>query len=720
MKRILNCLFALALSFSHAHPALAATAAEAKASDTPARISTLPLSEVILYSSGIGYFERNGEVEGHAKVDLRFKVDDINDLLKSMVVQDLDGGHVSTVTYGSRDPINKTLKSFGIDLTDNPTLGQLLDQIRGEAVEVMRPGPLAGTILGVEKKIQPAGENKTVEVEFLNLLTTDGLQSVPLSQVQRIKLNNDRLNGELRQALEALATSHDTQKKTVSVDFDGSGKRKVAVSYIAQTPVWKTSYRLVLDDKDQPFLQGWAIVENTTDEDWNNVRLSLVSGRPISFTMDLYQPLYTTRPLVEPELYLSLRPQVYGDAIEGKALAQGADKAGADRRDNNAFFAGQSERARAAGLGGAGVPQAPRASANLAAKSLRAEDGALMEKREMLGRRLSLERGVSSSTQTAEAGELFQYSITAPVTLARQQSAMLPIINQKVHGEKISIYNPGSHDKHPLNGLRFKNTSSLHLMQGPITVFDGGTYAGDARIEDLAAGQDRLLSYALDLKTEIEPLVTTSASDLVSVKIQKGVLIAGRKAREEKTYTIKNRDQKKKRVLIEHPFRADWQLIEPKEPDERSREVYRFAVNVDGEKSSKLVVREEKQFTETVQLMNSGSDLIVLYLRAPKISSKVKEALQKVAALRERASQTVGERSRREQRIKEITDEQVRIRENMTRLSQQSDLYNRYVKKLDQQETDLEKLRQEIESLKSTEKDNQRELDDYLRNLNVE
>ncbi|MBI4664505.1 MAG: DUF4139 domain-containing protein [Verrucomicrobia bacterium] len=683
----------------------------------PARqTATLPLSEVILYSSGVGYFERLGEVEGNAKIDLRFKVDDINDLLKSMVVQDFGGGQISTVTYGSRDPITKTLKSFGIDLTDNPTLGQLLNQARGELVEVMRPGPLSGTILGVENKLQPAGENKTVEVEFLNLLTADGLQSVPLSQIQRTKLINERLNTELRQALEVLAAGHDTQKKTVTVAFAGAAKRKVAVSYIVQTPVWKTSYRLVLDDQEPPFLQGWAIVENTSDEDWSGVRLALVSGRPISFTMDLYQPLYATRPQVEPELYLSLRPQVYSDAIESKDRDQAAVKLSLDRRDANAFFGAEAARLGAAGGRARGV--APMSPAAPLAKSARAE--AALGERETLGRRLNLDQGIAASSQGGEAGELFQYQITAPVTLARQQSAMLPILNQKVQGEKISIYNQSVQAKHPLNGLRLKNTSSLHLMQGPVTVFDGGTYAGDARIEDLAPNQERLLSYALDLKTEIEPQTTGSSQDLVSVKIQKGLLVAVRKMREEKSYTLRNRDQKKKQILIEHPFRAGWQLVEPKEPAERARDAYRFAVTVEPEKSAKLVVREENQLSETAQLANSSSEMIAVYLRAQQLSARVKQALQKFVSLRERASQTAGERSRREQRINEITDEQARIRENMTRLSQQSELYSRYVKKLDEQETELERLRQEIESLKSTEKEQQRELNEFLANLSVE
>ena len=272
-----------------------------------AAAAALPLSEVVLYSSGVGYFQRDGQVEGRGQVDMRFKVENINDLLKSMVVQDFDGGRVSTVTYGSRDPVSKTLKSFGIDLTTNPTLGQLLGQIRGERIEIATPNPVVGTIVGVETKEQPAGDKGIVQVEYLNVLTEEGLRSIPMSQVQRIKLLNEQLSTELNQALAVLAASHDTQKKTVSILFEGQGKRKVSVAYIIETPVWKTSYRLVLDDDGKPFLQGWAIVENTTDDDWSNVRLSLISGRPISFMMDMYQPLYVARPLVVPELYASLR-----------------------------------------------------------------------------------------------------------------------------------------------------------------------------------------------------------------------------------------------------------------------------------------------------------------------------------------------------------------------------------------------------------------------------
>ncbi len=278
----------------------------------------LPLKKVVLFNSGVGFFEHDAEVQGDQKIELKFNVDDINDLLKSMVLQDLGGGRISTVTYASKDPITKTLSTFAVDLTNNPSLADLLAQVRGEKIELETPKKIVGTLLGIERRKEQVGKDDTVEKEYANLLTDEGLRSVSLASVGRIKILNEHLDGELRQALAVLAMGHDTNKKSVTLNFLGAGKRPVRVGYIQQAPIWKTSYRLVLKDQESPLLQGWAIVENTTEHDWKDVRLTLVSGRPISFVMNLYDPLYINRPVVEPELFASLRPQTYGQDLAEK------------------------------------------------------------------------------------------------------------------------------------------------------------------------------------------------------------------------------------------------------------------------------------------------------------------------------------------------------------------------------------------------------------------
>jgi hypothetical protein len=318
-----------------------------------------------------------------------------------------------------------------------------------------------------------------------------------------------------------------------------------------------------------------------------------------------------------------------------------------------------------------------------------------------------------------EKGELFEYRIDQPVTLAKHTSALLPIIGQPLQGQKVSLYNQSVNAKHPLNGYRLKNTSSLHLMQGPITVFDSGTYAGDARIEDLPPGQDRLISYALDLKTEVESKLEGGTQELAAVSVKKGTMLISRRLVEDRTYFVKNRDVKTKTVLIEQPYRTDWKLVEPKEPAERTRDQYRFTMSVDAGKSVTLRVKETFPLQESILLMDSAIDQIIHYQHAKEVGPKVKEALQRVVQLRTKLDDTRAQKTRLDQRTSEITAEHARIRENMHRLQQNSDLYNRYVKKLDQQETELEKLRKDIEGFKNTEEEHRRELQNYLITLDV-
>jgi hypothetical protein len=670
--------------------------------------ATLPLTKIVLYASGVGYFQRDGRIEGHGQVALRFKVDTINDLLKSMTVQDFDGGQVSTVTYDSRDPITRTLKSFAIDLTDNAGLGNLLWQMRGERIEVATPNLMQGVIMGVETKKERVGDKDVVEVEYVNLLTDNGLRSIPLPQVQQLRVTNEQLNAELRQALAVLAAGHDTQKKTVTLDLSGQGSHRVRVGYIMETPVWKTSYRLVLSDTEAPFLQGWALVENTTDEDWQEVRLSLIAGRPISFTMDMYEPLYAQRPVIVPEVYAALRPQTYGQALEapGEAL-----------RESRLQEEGRRAQKREAPGSAAEAPAAPapRARGMMAEPKPAAPapppGPTIMQQ--------SFQEGVTAAAQAMELGEFFEYAIKNPVSLARQKSAMLPIVNEAVEGAKVSIYNQRVHAKHPLYGFRLRNATALHLSQGPMTVFDGGVYAGDARLEDLPPGQERLLSYAMDLKTEVEPVSEPEQRELVTVSLRKGTLLTTHKAIAEKTYNIRNRDQKPHLVLIEHPFRADWQLASPSTATERTRDVYRFAVTVDPGPGTRLRVREEKPLQQSVALTDAGPDVLTYYMRATQVSDKVKQALQRVSTLRDKLDQTVQQRRRLEQQIQEISQEQARMRENMGRLAQNSELYNRYVHKLDQQETEIDKVRKDIETLKGTEEQQRKELNDYLMGLDI-
>jgi hypothetical protein len=783
----------------------------------------VPLKRVVLFNSGLGFFQHQGELTGDQTIELKFKIDDVNDLLKSMVVEDLGSGRISTVTYAAREPVTRTLKTFAIDLTRNPTLAELLRQVRGEKIQADAPNPIIGTIVGIERRRVKSGKDETAEIEMLNLLTAAGLRSIPLESIVQTQLLDPKLNGELQDALAVLAKAHRSDKKSVTLSFLGNGKRTVRIGYIQEFPVWKTSYRLVVKDDGSLFLQGWAIVENMTEQDWHNVAMTLVSGQPISFVEDLYQPLYVDRPLVIPDAFASLTPRVYEQDLAAKEtdFRRAADSSSHVARRNQAGgglgggggFGGGGGGGFGGGIGGGG-PAAGGNDRPFVTSVVPVAGGPVQP---VDTSPAGPGKGINPAAQGGDVGELFRYVITEPVTLARQKSAMLPIVNDSVKGEKLSIYNASVHPKHPLNGLRLVNSTVLHLMQGPITVFDGGEYAGDARIEDLQPGTERLLSYALDLDTEVAPGPERSTRSLAAITIADGSLIEDHLIDRTRSFVVKNSGPKTKKLLIEYPRDADWTLTAPKEPAEKTRDLYRFAVKAEPgkpanleivqqridrpevavsklpeflpshfddksasftsavrertsellanvkinqgnltesrtiirsrrytirnpsskainlpvnyavdpqwvlvspdppaderhgfyhfqvqfepDKPSMLEVIQQRTVQSTVPLSRLDDEQIKVYANAKTVGPDVKAALDELVKRRQALAGLAARKAQLERQIKEVGEEQGRIRQNMSQLERNSELYNRYVKKFGVQEDEVEKLRQQLREL---------------------
>ena len=586
---------------------------------------SLPVTRVVLFNSGVGYFSRSGDIDGDARIDLMFPETDVNDLLKSMVLEDFGDGRIAAVSYDSREPIARTLSSFAVNLNDNPTFAGIVSQMRGERVEVVlspgavnQPGRLAGIIVGVEKQHVAQGST-TLEVEVLNLWCAEGLRSVRLQEIQQLKFANPVIESEFRRALEVLALGHDSQKKSVSVHFAGERKRRVQVGYVVEAPIWKTSYRLVLSEKEKPHLQGWAMVENPTDEDWSGVKMALVSGRPISFKMDLYNPLFVDRPTIDPELFASLRPVTYRGSMAANArqnqLLQQEDLRqveGEWRRywandqpshltperihggilGNESTSNGQStilfnrgvipnnQPSNSSGIGGLSGLGAPTIPAPLAGQQLSGNFHSEGAPREI--NKVTMQQSVRNVATAAALGDSFQYTIDHPVSLARQKSAMLPIVVKEIEGQRLSIYNESVQALHPLLGLNFKNTTGLHLNQGPITVFEGNVYAGDTRVLDIQPNEERIVSYAIDLGMEVDPQTGSGSQTVTSVKSVKGIVTTTIKTVEEKTYRIVNRSQTDRTLLIEHPNRSNqgFALAGTEKPLEDTPEFHRFQVAV--------------------------------------------------------------------------------------------------------------------------------------------
>jgi len=664
----------------------------------------VPVTKVVLFSSGVGYFEHSGSVSGNSATELRFKTSQINDILKSLVLQDQDGGRVGAITYPSQDPLAKTLKSFQVDITQNPSLAQLLNQLRGARVTIQRQADkLSGTILGVETRTKGGEKSDSFAVPVLNLLTGATIRAVELPSITNLTLDDPQLQEELTRALGALVQARDQDQKPVTINFTGTGERRVRIGYVVETPVWKTSYRLLLGDRGKfGKLQGWAIVENQTESDWNHVSLSLVSGRPISFTMDLYQPLYATRPNVVPEMYAGLRPQLYEGATATDS-ARVAMQAGA-----------------------AGGPLKRRIGYDQNGKPLPLQLDEVVVSGENVASQaapLDAAASVQAVASAARLGALFQYTVP-DVTLARQKSAMLPIITDSVEVERVSIYNASVLRSNPLNGVLLKNTTGKHLLQGPVTVLDKGVYAGDARIDNVPPGQERLLSYGIDLDMLVDDTKNTQNNTLLTAKIDKGVLTVSRKLVASQEYAADNKTNKDKILIIERPIRSGWKLVDTQKPFETTPDLYRFKGIAVANKVTVLTVHEEVVASEAIMLASADLDQLVLYSRtgsgAGNVPENVRNALAKAIQLKQSIADVEGEIDAHTQRVGEITAEQTRIRENMKTVAQTTQYYNRLLEKLNEQESSIESLQKERDALTAKRDSLSRELDDYLNGLTVD
>src|SRR5262249_5595123 len=404
-----------------------------------------------------------------------------------------------------------------------------------------------------------------------------------------------------------------------------------------------------------------AVVENPSDEDWKDVRMALVSGRPISFQMNLYDPLYVSRPVVEPELFASLRPVAYSGGLDSPPRKRIEEAIRDQERAMKELQEAKKDRKPADGKGDA------KNGEGKSGDKYRNQDDAYYKLKEAkeLDERMDLGRhGGQSMATGAKLGDFFQYAIDKPVSLARQKSAMLPIVNKDVEGSRVSIYNERTQAKFPLLGLKLKNTSGLHLMQGPITVFEGSNYAGDARILDLQPNEERLISYAVDLGTEVNPVPSTDNGRITKVKAAKGVIWTETKGRESKTYTVVNRNDQERLVLVEHPERNDFKLVDMK-PAETASDVYRFEVKVPAGASKNLVVTEERNFGTSVQLSNSNDEQIRFFMNQPVSSAKVKDGLKQALELRQAVSKTRSEINELQRQLNVITEDQKRLRANL-------------------------------------------------------
>jgi hypothetical protein len=639
----------------------------------------LPVRQVVLYKHGVGFFERSGKLAAGESGRLDFDAAEMNDVLKSLTISEQGGGRISGLRYDSLDPLSRKLSEFPFQIGVAQPLSGMLDQLKGARLEMkFGADTVAGAIVTGRMVV---GTDKQVEREQLTLLLDDGeMRTFDLGAATGLHFSDAKLQEQFKDYLAALSAARSKEKRSVYIDSTDARAREVTASYMVPAAVWKSSYRLIFGASGAPTLEGWAIVDNTTGEDWTNVALSLVSGRPISFVSRLYPPKYVERPAAELADDRAARPVVhegtFGTYEDGPIASGGGG-------GSRAFV--HSGSLSSGTTGSLMAPAAPRPMA-----SARLGDYA----DEALAKAEVAPSTIVSSASAGELGELFEYRIAQPVTIRKSESAMLPFLQQPIEGRKLLIYSDHS-SQHPTNAAELTNNSGKTLDGGPITVYDGGAYGGEALMETLKTGDKRLISYAVDLGTRITEAFGSKAALVREFHANRGILITKMAAEETRTYTIRNVDQKAKTLIVEHPLRPQYTLLNQK-PAEKTTSAYRFEIQLAAGATQEFPVSEERVYDQTYAVTNLTPDVLLDYVRNRSLSDAGRRQLQRIADQKSQVVETNRSLSDIGGQINNLTTDEDRIRRNIESLNsvsgQQQQVQN-YARQLDAHEQQLAALR---------------------------
>ena len=681
----------------------------------------LPIRRVILYSNGVAYIERRGIVSGNAEVNLSFKQSQVDDVLKSMVVLDLGQGKIGAVSYNSSAPISSRMAEIPFSVSpvsgDGGGISSVLSQLQGAKVFVASTkGSTTGSILTIERKTIKTDKETQITSVLVIASESGEISSFDLADVKSVKLIEDGTRKDINEFANATASARRLDAKTITVTSQGSGQREMVVSYTIAAPIWKTTYRVVLDAEGKPFFQGWAIVDNVSEEDWEGVQMSLVSGSPISFIQNLQKPFYRYRPIIPTPQDLQLQPQIYepqsgNGSGSGSGRGAGNDSVGSNissRQIQNLPINGRSFQSQ--------LLMTPGAQSNFAVDGASASETVdVVDSAEStnfrtgtLGTRISdaiisSNSGVAAAATGAEIGDLFEYRIEQPVTVNRNRSALIPIVQTKMDGERVAVYNESVRTDRPFSGVLLKNTTNLTLESGSLTVLDGNAYAGEALMERLKPKEQRLVSFALDLGTNVVVRNEGNREPAKLIKAVNGVLQVHYFQGEQKTYEITNQTDRKKTVYIEYPIRSGWELSEdsPK-PDYTTQRYYRFRIELGAFEDKKLRIAVRQPLMDTYQLTNLQKTDLALFVNRKYIDETTRARLEKIIDIRSQIAEVDRKLATFNDEVEKIEADQKRLRENIEALAKTPEaktLIARYIAKAGEQETRLEEIEKERRSL---------------------
>jgi hypothetical protein len=688
-------------------------------SSVPNAVRDLPVRKVVLYKNGVGYFEHAGQVNGNQRVAIDFSSSQLNDVLQSLTVLDEGGGRVAAVNYNSTTPIEQQLRTLALGLKDFPATIAIYQSLRGQRVEVTGAGaPFTGKLVNIEFRKETDKNGQTSDDHNFLIVETDAgaLRTAELTDAVSVRMVDPALQKQFASYLDIVASAQNQQVRHLVLEDRGAGQRQLQVSYISEVPVWKSTYRIVFprEANGNATMQGWAVVDNTVGADWDNVQLSLVAGAPQSFIQPLSQPLYTSRPTIPIATEGQYAPTTH-EAAEMALKATNRDidanlmpgsvsqtvTVNAQAMPMAAPVAGRSlGMLHGLGSGATGVGEGSAGGIGYGGGVYRASD-AISE----------------GDVSTNAFDDFFEYALAQPVTIHKNESAMVPILQQDLPASHVTLWS----DREPraLRAIWLENKSKLTLDSGSFSIFESGEFAGEGLLDPIHPGEKRLLSYAVDQAVRVRPQGFNDTRTLKHIAVHNGVLVRTTSEVTENTYTITNAADEARDVVVEHARKGGAELDSDIKPEETTASAYRFKVSVDPHQTKELHVKERANLSETVAIGTTVANDSSFLITVSKYSPDVEEKLRPVIAA-EGALETVqGKLDENEQKQTKLTEDETRDRDNLTALKG-NDAAKRFVDELNQAEDGLQAAKKEQTDLENQRDAAQAKLDGLIAQLSFE
>ena len=684
----------------------------------------LRVTRVLLYKNGMAYIVRTGQLA--APLSLTFHPEDMNDILKSFSAWNPDTGALYSVGYTAGIPASHMLARYPFNITDpNTGLGGFLIQVKGADVRLEQNGRnLEGKLVAVQEMQRvTAPQTSSADYRLTVLLRDASLQTTWLSDVRSVVFADAQLREQLRSYLEVLAAGRQDVTKEISV-YPVPAPGPIQVAYLQQFPLWKTSYRVDLGAKEGR-VQGWAQIDNPTGEAWEDVSVSLLSGAPVSFQMNLYDPLYTNRTTVAVPGGQVAAPRQYEAAVQtteertrastsptfrsglAESVTAAAPQVDVQNARQQQAFAGGAAGGAGGGRGGA------------AGRGAGVGPGANQGQFNVDGLALAPAAAAFQQADAARIQDFYEYKFPFPVRIASRQSALLPFLQKTMPIERLSIFNAANDRGNPRLGARIENNTDIPFEAGPVTFFNDSRYAGEAVLDYLPRGEKSLVSFGVDYEIQIAPKNTSQPETMVRLTVAKGVAVRYMESVLTTTYEIRNKGLETKSLIVEHP-RVGNRTLKGVEPFETTAGFHRFRMSLTPGQSTTLDVPEIVARQMTFNLTQLTRAQLTTMFGRSETPAQVREKMEQIVGLQEQLTQLRTTVKDAEAEIATQFSDQERLRENLKALKtgkEEEQMRSRYLGQLRKQEDQIDAARARIASLNTQIVTAQAQLNDAIANL---